>query len=177
MPGPEHWMIPARGNLYSRWQRTGGGLFALAFGGIFLYFLVPEILAHLAAARWTPASCTILSSGVKRDESRDGAEQRELYRFDVRYSYNTPAGRRESTRYRFIDPFTDNRAAAETAAARYHVGAVVPCYLDPGDSAQAVLDRRLSPFMLIVLVPAAIAGLGLSNLAGVFIDIVRDLFR
>jgi hypothetical protein len=44
-------MIARRGNPSSRWQRVGGALFALSFGGIFLYFLVPEIVANLAAAR------------------------------------------------------------------------------------------------------------------------------
>jgi hypothetical protein len=177
MPASEHWMTSARRHPSSRWRRGGGGLFLVLFGGVFLYFLVPEILANLAAASWTPASCTILSSGVTTQESRDGEERQTLYRVDVRYAYDAAAGRLESTRYRFVDPFTDNRAAAETAAARYAAGAVVPCFVDPDDSAQAVLDRRLSPFMLIVLLPAAIAGLGLWSLLGIAVETVREFVR
>lgn len=150
----------------------------LLFGGVFLYFLAPEILASLAAARWTLSSCTILSSGVGSQESsdRDVAQRQTLYRLNVRYSYETAAGPQQSTRYRFIDPLTDNRAAAETGAARYYPGAVVPCYVDSNDPTEAVLERRLSPFMLIVLLPVAIAGLGLWELAKLSVEILRDFF-
>ena len=174
---PDHWMIALRRNPSSRGRRAGGGLFLLLFGGVFLYFLVPEIVANVAAARWTPSSCTILSSGVSRDDVRDDGRERTLYRLDVTYSYETEAGRQQSTRYRFIDPFTDNRVAAESTAARYSPGAVVPCHVDPGNPTQAVLDRRLSPFMLIVLLPGAIADLGVWNLADVCAELWRGFFR
>ena len=165
-------MLAAR-NPPSRLRRLGGGLLVTAFGGLFLYFLLPEILSNLAAANWTLTPCTILSSRVGSEETHDGDERRTLYRLDVRYSYRSATGRRESTRYRFIDPFTDNRAAVEAAAARYVAGAETTCYVDPDDSANAVLDRRLSPFMLIVLLPAAIAALGLWNLVELLIDVWR----
>jgi hypothetical protein len=171
-------IVNARRNPSGRWRRAGGGLFLLSFGGIFLYFLAPEIIANIAAAHWTLSSCTILSSGVMSQESRDTGEsqprQETLYRLNVTYSYDTAAGRQQSTRYRFVDPFTENRAAAESAAARYHPGAIVSCYVDPNNPTQAVLDRRLSPFMLIILLPGAIAGLGLWNLAEVGVEIVRN---
>ena len=96
-----------------------------------------------------------------------------MYRLDVRYSYRTAAGPRESTRYRFIDPFTDNQAAVEAAAARYPAGTEAACYVDPDDAANAVLDRRLSPFMLLALLPAAIAAFGAWSLVEVLIDIAR----
>jgi hypothetical protein len=163
-------MVAALRDPTSRWRRVGGGVFLLLFGGIFLYFLVPEIRANLAAAHWTPTSCTILSSAVATEESRDGDERRTLYRLNVRYAYDAAGARHESTRYRFIDPFTDDHAAAQTTAARYAPGAAVPCFADPNDPREAVLDRRLSPFMLIVLLPAAIAGLGLWSLAGIFVE-------
>jgi len=179
MSEPEHWMIAARRNPPSRWRRAGGAVFLLLFGGIFLYFLVPEIAANLAAARWTLRSCRILSSGVGTDDVRDGDDPqvRTLYRLNVTYSYETAAGRQQSARYRFIDPYTDSRAAAESAAARYYPGAAVPCYVDPDNPAQAVLDRRLSPFTLIVLLPGAIAGLGLWSLAEVGVEALRDSIR
>jgi len=51
----------------------------------------------------------------------------------------------------------------------------VSCYVNPNNPTQAVLDRRLSPFMLIVLLPGAIAGLGMWQLAEVGVEIVRNL--
>ena len=179
MPEPQHWTVNARRNPSGRWRRVGGGLFLLSFGGIFLYFLVPEIVANIAAAHWTLSSCRILSSGVLSQESRDAEDsqrrQETLYRLNVTYSYDPAAGRQQSTRYRFVDPFTENRSAAESAAVRYYPGAIVSCYVDPNNPTQAVLDRRLSPFMLIVLLPGAIAGLGFWQLAEVGVEIVRNL--
>jgi hypothetical protein len=49
----------------------GGGVLTLSFGGIFLYFLVPEIVANLAAVRWTRSACRILSRSVRSEESID----------------------------------------------------------------------------------------------------------
>ena len=172
-------MLGARRNLRSRWQRLGGGVLTLVFGGIFLYFLVPDIVANLAAARWTLSSCRILASSVGSERLIDQPDepQRTLYRLNVTYSYETAAGSQRSTRYRFIDPFTDNRPAAESMAAQYSPGAVVPCYVDPDDPTQAVLDRRLSPFMLIVLLPAAIASLGVWSLAELCVEVLRDTSR
>jgi hypothetical protein len=104
---------------------------------------------------------------------RDGEERGFLYRVDVRYVYQAAGDRYESTRYRFVDPFTDNGSAVETAVARFGPGAVVPCFVDPDDPRQAVLDRRVSPFLLIVLLPAAIADLGLWEVAGVGVEFWR----
>ena len=169
-------MSTPRLQLFGRWRRTGGALALVLFAAPFLYVLIPEIAANLAAAGWTSTSCTIVSSRVDRQRMRDGDDVFPLYRFDVRYAYGAGGTRYESTRYRFVDPFTENSAAAEGAAARYPAGAVVACYVDPTDATQAVLERELSPFMLIVLLPAAIAGLGLWDLGGIGVEIVRELF-
>lgn len=173
MPIHDHWMVTARRHPSSPARRVGGGLFLVLFGGVFLYFLVPEIWANLSAANWRETSCTILSSRVGTEESGTGEERTTLYRVEMRYVYEWAASRYESTRYRFIDPYVNDQNAAEAAVARYPPGSVVPCYLDPGDPRQAVLDRRLSPFMLIALLPAAITGLGLWTLAGISVEMLR----
>jgi hypothetical protein len=158
-------------------RRLGGSLALLVFGGVFLWWLVPEILANLRAARWTAATCTILSSDVETQESRDDDTQNALYRLAVRYRYETVAGTNESTRYRFVDPYTDNRGAVESAAARYHAGAIVPCHVDPDDATQAVLDRGVSPFLLVAVLPAGIAAVGAWGLLGLGADLLRGAGR
>jgi hypothetical protein len=163
-------------HLYGRGQRAGGAVFLTLFGGLFLYFMLPEIVASLTAANWTPATCTILSSAVGRQRSTDREALDTLYRLEVRYAYQASGTRHESTRYRFIDPYTDNSAAVQGAVARYHVGAAVSCYVDPADASQAVLDRRLSPFMLVALLPGAIFGLGLWSLISIGLETVRGRF-
>lgn len=156
-----------------RWRQVGGALCLALFGGTFLYFLVPEILANLAAANWNAASCRILSSGIMTQEPRNSEEGDILYRVAVHYSYEAAAQRYESRRYRFVDPFTNDRIAAETAVAGYAPGSVVSCYVDPDDPRQAVLDRNLSPFALIALLPAAIAALGLWLLVEIGVEALR----
>ena len=108
----------------------------------------------------------MLSSRVATEESRDGDDHTTLYRPDVRYSYEVAGRRYESTRHRFGNAFTDNRAAAETTSAQYVPDASVPCFVNPDNPSEAVLDRRSSPFLLVALLPAAIAGLGVSSVAG-----------
>lgn len=165
--------------LYTSWRQVPGALFLVAFGGVFLYFLMPEIIANFASVHWMQTSCTILSSGADRDRTvrSDPHAQETVYRVNVRYSYRVGGREFESTPYRFVDPFTDNQAAVEGAAARYSVGAVVSCYVDPADSTQAVLDRRLSPFMLIALLPGAITGLGVWSLVDVCAEPLRKRRR
>ena len=67
-PLHDHWMNSAQTKPPSRWRRVGGALLLLLFGGIFLYFLVPEIARNLAAAGWDSVFCIVLSSGIARGE-------------------------------------------------------------------------------------------------------------
>lgn len=167
--------LPAYRDPASQWRGAAGGLVLVMFGGVFLYFLVPEIWASLTASRWAATPCTILSSRVETAESGEGIDRQTLYRLEVRYRYEASAGRHESTRYRFANPYTENRAAAETGAATYSPGAVVTCYVDPADPQQAVLDRQMSPLMLLALLPAAIAGAGLWTLIGIVRETIGRL--
>jgi len=151
----------------------GGSLLFILFGGIFLYFLIPEIFLNFRAARWNAATCTILSARIAEQESREDGESRTLYRVDVRYSYEAGGMRHESTRYRFVDPYTDNRSAMQRTVDSFRAGSIVPCYIDPAHPEQAVLDRRLSPFNLIVLLPAAFVALGLWSVGALLVESIR----
>ena len=169
MPENSHWMMSAKGQPPSRMRQIAGGLFVTLFGGVFLYFLVPEIVQNLAAANWLRSSCTILSATIATDETNDDGERRELYKADLVFSYEYDGKRYESSRFRFVYPFTNDRNSAERSVAQHPAGSVVLCYVNPQDPTQAVLDRRISAYNLIVLLPAAIAALGLwSTLAAIF---------
>ena len=58
-----------------------------------------------------------------------------------------------------------------------HRRAAVTCYVNPEDPANAVLERHLSPFILIARLPAAIAVLRLLGLVGVAVEVVRGFSR
>ncbi|MSO21097.1 MAG: DUF3592 domain-containing protein [Acidobacteria bacterium] len=112
----------------SRWRLLGGSLLWILFGGVFLYFLLPEIYLNLQAARWNAATCTIVLARVAEQRDREDGESRVLYRVDVRYTYEFGKERHESTRYRFVDPYTDNRSAAQRTVDAYRPGSIVPCF-------------------------------------------------
>lgn len=177
MPTPDHWMKQAAARPQSRGRLLGGSLLFMLFGGVFLYFLLPEILLNFNAARWNHATCTILSARVAQQESREDGVSRTLYRVEVRYAYEAGGNWHESTRYRFVDPYTDNRSAVERTVDSFPAGSIVPCYIDPAHPEQAVLDRRLSPFNLIVLLPAVFVALGLWSMGALVIDVIRELVR
>lgn len=158
----EHWMVHAR-------QRSkpvrllGGGLLLMAFGGVFLYFLLPELLMNLSAAGWREASCGIVSSRVVSMDSADPEQMRKLYRPEIRYSYELAGRRYESTRYRFASPFTDNEAGAAAAVRQYAPGSRVTCFVNTALPTQAVLERQLAAHHLFILIPLVFLLAGLWN--------------
>lgn len=152
----------AVGDLWSRRRRAGSGLVAIAFGGVFLGFMIPALRANWNARAWTPTPCTILHSRVATQESSD--DESTLFRAEIRYAYVVGTTRYESARRRFGDPFTNDRRGAIAAVERYAAGSAATCFVDPADPAAAVLDRTLSPVWLAGLLPAAFVVLGLSSL-------------
>jgi hypothetical protein len=139
---------------------------------VFLYFMLPEIVANLAAARWSEGACTIVTSAAGTQAPTDPSGE-TLYRVFVRFTYEVGGRSYESTRYRFVNPYVNDQAEVEAATRDYPAGATVPCFIDPDDPTQAVLDRKLSPFALAALLPAAFVALGTWSLAWVGLDVVR----
>jgi hypothetical protein len=168
----DHWLLKPGVLRASPWRRALGALFSIAFGGVFLWFMLPEIVANLAAARWSEGSCTIVTSAAGTQAPTEPAGE-TLYRVFVRFTYQVGGRSYESTRYRFVNPFVNDQAKVEAAARAYPVGATVPCFIDPNDATQAVLDRKHSPFALAALLPAAFVALGTWSLAWVGLDVVR----
>ncbi|MGH7470518.1 MAG: DUF3592 domain-containing protein [Longimicrobiales bacterium] len=157
--------------LYPRWRRLAGSLFLLLFGAVFLYFMVPEIRSNFAALNWTSTSCTILSSGMDTQAHRDPLED-DLARVRVSYSYQVAGQRFESNRFRFVDVYTNDLTAMQRTVARLQPGAVVSCYFDPERPANAVLDARVSPFMLAALLPLTFVFFGIWGLASLGLEVL-----
>jgi hypothetical protein len=168
----EHWMQKPGVLRASPTRRALGALVCIAFGSVFLYFMLPEIWGNLGARGWTESSCTILSSAAGSQRPAEPAGER-LYRVDVRYRYEVGGQAYESTRYRFVNAYVNDQAKVEAAVRDYPVGATVPCFIDPDDATQAVLDRGFSPFALAALVPASFVLLGVWSLLWVAWDVAR----
>lgn len=168
----DHWLQRPGALRASPTRRALGSLFCIAFGGVFLWFMVPEIAANLAAANWTESTCTIVSSGTGTQRPTEPAGE-PLYRVEVTYTYRVAAQLYQSTRYRFVNPYVNDRARVEAAARDFPIGATVPCFIASDDPEEAVLDRSFSPFALAALLPAAFVALGVWSLAWVGMDVVR----
>jgi hypothetical protein len=143
-----------------------GGRFlgTLFFGVFFLMGLGFEIMivrqtaATLATYGWTGAEAVILSSEISppRSNEHDPA-------LHVRYAYTFRGARQES------DRIETGSGALETSevyrlAERYTVGTSVPCWVNPANPSEAVLQRKSWATGFVVLFPlifVAVGGIGI----------------
>jgi hypothetical protein len=160
---PEHWLTAARPHA-TVGRQICAGLLLMAFGGVFLYFLLPELLMNLRASGWPTASCTIIESKLASSYSSDTEETRLLFRADIRYSYEYGGQRYEATCYRFANPYTNDESAAAATVRKYPAGKQATCYVNSDTPEVAVLDRSISPYHLFTIIPTLFALLGLSNI-------------
>lgn len=118
-------------------------MFVVAFLGLFVvagtaigYFLSfrPMYLAYQARS-WTPADCEVISSRV--------AANGDTARPDIRYRYYVADRPYTSDRYNFI-PGSSNDSTVAATVERYAPGTRFQCYVDPGDPAQAVINRDIT---------------------------------
>jgi hypothetical protein len=157
-------------------RRTAGSpmgcvvLFALIFllaGAAGTYFLLVRPVSKLLASRsWTETQCTVLSSQVAEVSSSDGS----TYKVDIRYQYIADGNLRESNRYDFRIGSSSGTAGKQAIVDRYPPGARVPCWVDPGDPAEAVLSRGFAPAYLFGLMPLIFVAIG----AGLLVWTVRS---
>jgi len=160
----------------SLWQQFSGSVFLIFFGGVFLYFLIPDIWNSLKAASWQQTPCTIVSSKVE-SEYNSGAAQKEmrpeLSQAVISFIYEVQHKKYQSNRYTFINPFTSGPRASEIVR-KYPVGSMATCYVNMDNPAQAVLNRQFSFFNLIILIPLFFF---LFGVWGLFSFVIRLMFR
>jgi hypothetical protein len=116
----------------------------VAVGCVVGYFLSfrPIQLAYQARS-WTPANCEVLSSRV--EASGDTA------RPDIQYRYYVDDRLYISTRYNFIPGSTNDSTVAATVE-QYAPGTRFPCYVDPNDPTQAVINRDITSWYYFGLI-------------------------
>ncbi len=119
------------------------GCFFLPFLGLGLFFagmIVRDAIAAAATYSWQSASCRILESSV-----RETLDRSPWFGY-VRYA--SPVGEsvrssREFGSYRDALRFTR----------RFPAGSAAACFLDPQDSAGALLERKSAPLVLLLFLP------------------------
>lgn len=148
------------------------GVFALVGGG-FLYFVtVRPLLLFLDARSWPATPCEIVSSSVgthTSTESGSGSRSSRTsttYSIDITYRYTVGGREYRSDRYEVMGGSSSGRTGKLEVVARYPAGSKATCYVSPKDPTEALLDRGLSPFMLIGLIPGLFFLVGVGGLVG-----------
>ncbi len=144
-PRGRAWTTPApRSIRISRRSEPGStrqwvfGVALLLAGALGSWFLLLQPAWQVAAAsRWEPRSCVVLASRV---ESSAGTRYRRYWP-EIRYSYEVNGAAYTSKQYGFFDPLF--ASVSEAAVARHPVGSTTPCYVNPANPGEAVLQRGI----------------------------------
>lgn len=133
-----------------------GGCVGIGFFGIFfaagsamLWFMTLRPLGSVLLARtWEETPCTIVSSDV--EASQDG----DTFKIVISYQYVVDGRNHDGDRYNFMpDAYSSGRAGKRDVVRNYPPGAQAVCYVNPGNSSEAVLNRGLTADMWWGLFP------------------------
>jgi hypothetical protein len=138
------------------------GIFTLV-GGIAGYFIAGRPLqTYFAAKHWPETPCEIVSSSVGRHSGSKGGS---TYSIDITYRYQVREREFKSDTYSIMmGGSSSGRSSKQRVVARYPVGSKSVCYVNPEDPTETVLNRDLSPWMLLGLIPAIFLLVGITGL-------------
>ena len=144
------------------------GIMALFFGFFLLFglglsfYFVPVFLRAIEAKAWTAQTCTVLSSAVHIYPG--DSESGPTYSVDVLYTY-TAAGRQyKSNRYRFLGNSIGDRKETERVVKSLPPQTRVPCYVDPEQPFESVLNRDIDSQYAFTLVSLLFTLIGFTGL-------------
>jgi hypothetical protein len=116
-------------------------VFAVVGGGILWFLLVRPLGKVIDARSWPPVPCTVVESRVDESHSDDGTTYRPL----VNAAYNVDGVDHRSATYDFSgNVYSGGYDGKAEIVARYPVGSQTTCYVNPDDTAEAVISRELS---------------------------------
>jgi len=145
--------------------RFVGVLFGLVFltvGLIFTAIIGNLILKRMEIRlRWGKTSCEILS--CEADTSGDGSSP---YRLLVLYSYRFEGGRYTGHVLRPDDQGWDDFRPVQLRLLKYRKGSRHPCWVDPGQPENSVLERGNPFFSLLIFFPLIFVAIGATVIVG-----------
>lgn len=125
------------------------GLFLL-LGGAFEYSFFLKPLARIVSARdWPSTTCEIISSSVHESRGDDGS----TYRVNVTYRYDVDGRAYVGDRYKFITASSSGYGGKAAIVAALRPGTRTGCYVNPGNPADAVIERGFTADMWFALIP------------------------
>jgi hypothetical protein len=151
------------------------GVFTLV-GGILGYFFVGRPLqTHFAAKDWPATPCEIVKSQVVQHSGSKGGS---TYSISIAYRYEVRGRELYSTTYSITSlsgSSSAGRSSKERVVARYPVGMKTVCYVNPEDPTDTLLNRDLSPWLLLGLIPAIFLSVGLVGLGSMVWPALRRM--
>ena len=125
------------------------GLPFFAVGGFFMYIaaLKPIGLATYSLT-WEQIDCRILESGVAQHYDEDGY----TYSVEVSFEYDWAGQTYVSNRFDFSEMRTGGQKGKRAIAARYEVGSIQRCWVNPNNPERAVISRAIGwlPFAMFL---------------------------
>ena len=116
-------------------------IFAVVGGGILWFLLVRPMVKVVAARSWPAVPCTVVESRVDESSSDDGTTYKAL----VTGAYNVDGVEHRSATYDFSGSvYSSGYDGKAEIIARYPIGLQTTCYVNPDDTAEAVISRELS---------------------------------
>ncbi|MDR2856729.1 MAG: DUF3592 domain-containing protein [Novosphingobium sp.] len=138
-------------------------LIFLAGGIALLVYMAGGPLAKFVSARnWPQTTCEIIDSHQTSNRTSKGGTN---YAASISYRYQAGGRAMTSDAATIVNESSSNRSDATKLLARYPTGAKVPCYVNPADPGDALLDRSFPSMVLIGLVLGlAFVGFGIVGL-------------
>lgn len=130
-------------------------VFLLAGLGFMLIFAIPGYRTIRAQA-WSRVDCEVLSSGVQSHAGSDST----TYSIEVTYRYAVDGVEYTGDRYEFMGGSSSGYDGKKKKVDAMPPGAIVPCYVDPGDPSQSVMYRGFNWVYLFALMPLAFIVIG-----------------
>ncbi len=128
----------------------GGALLALLYfvGGRDFYLWV-------SAKQWIETECNIQNASVgSQIHTSDGGGKEQRYRVVTNYWFYDEAEVVYGNRYNFMGEGYSTGFGKKSRAVRYlNNNPKVPCYYNPHNPDQSVIDRSFNPYMLFMIIP------------------------
>jgi Protein of unknown function (DUF3592) len=157
MPSLLHTSLPAR------WFLGSVGVFLIALGLAFTWWLWGAGQRAMITRHWTPVPCVILVSGVQQKQFSPNDPVKWQPELEYRYSFEGKVY--HSTKLRRIEGPTPHRARAMASAAAFPPGRETLCFVNPGNPAEAVLEHATKAAFYTLWWPLLFAAGGAGMLA------------
>jgi hypothetical protein len=129
-----------------------------AMGMVFLILMVGAPMVNAArAAGWQATPCVVIDSKLRSHHDSDSGT---TYKVNILYEYQVQGRTYRSNRYGFFSAFSSGRSGKEAVVRQHPPGRQLVCWVNPADPTHAVLDRGISSWAWLGLIPLIFVAVG-----------------